>query len=996
LVATNNLGYRGTQRTLGKIINSYANVDIKGGAWVGGLVSTNVGIIIDSYAMGTVNGNTWVGGLVGYNFGGSVEAPPSCGTIANSYSTATVNGNRSVGGLVGATSYGTIKYSYSTGHVNGAASTGGLIGDASDSPIILDSYYDLDSSGQSDTGKGTPKTTTQMMQESTFVDWDFVNIWEIKEGVNYPKSRQQQVDEVNFAHIPSPQKISTPFPIKILANKAGFNDRVYLYSVLGKVDPRYVDLVNSQWSGTITLFEIGKNNQLELRWDEEEKETSKTNVSNNFDVTDQNGQINKDATLIGNIVDDNSSLIVGVTLQIFNGDPSLGGHMLYSTATGVDGDYRFKNVFPGSYYLVIQKTGYQNTTRKIALAANRTITTDITLYHTCDAKGKVPVLLLPGIMGSYSSKTAYWVWPYPRLAAISPKWDSGELRLLDPFRLVGWHSIKESLKQQGYVEGCSIFSVPYDWSLSNPDIRDQYLIPWINRAKQLSGSNKVDIVAHSMGGLVARSYIQSKSLYNDDVRKLAIVGTPNKGADMAYYIWEGGNPIEADILAGNIGFRNPTAYFYTNTLDYLNYDRRGEHICNFGWIRRFVPTNCDSNKIYDASHSEFVSSGQLMPIFYKALINGTNADVPIIKEENSFVKALNKVPCFNPKGCIDPRGVLYNYIDPQYIFTNDSATGVQTELFIGSKEQTLNSIYVKARSPSYTGEIYKDAVPSGAVTKASGDGTVLTTSVFFDEHFPQRLKFLEKPGEHGFLISEFLPELTEFITGSSYIPVKLAIQPRTLAIAIDGKVQPDLISITGPNGDTIKLSALDKEYDFKIDGSELMIENPVDGKYTVSLNSQYNENYELSLLLYYGNNTNRLSEQKYLGYYDGSLKTFDFVVNNESFNNTIILDRTFSTPTNLVENSVGNKIQLTWQDIVGDTNKDVAYYEIYWKTETEPYMHMLAKTMQKKYLTDHDWKDAPTNTYAVRSVLKNAKSTFLSQPIFFIPDRFRVRNRLLN
>lgn len=47
--------------------------------------------------------------------------------------------------------------------------------------------------------------------------------------------------------------------------------------------------------------------------------------------------------------------------------------------------------------------------------------------------------------------------------------------------------------------------------------------------KALGGDGTVDIVAHSMGGLVARYYL-STHLNNHNVRKLILVGTPNKGS----------------------------------------------------------------------------------------------------------------------------------------------------------------------------------------------------------------------------------------------------------------------------------------------------------------------------------------------------------------------------------------------------------------------------------------------------------------------------------
>lgn len=41
--------------------------------------------------------------------------------------------------------------------------------------------------------------------------------------------------------------------------------------------------------------------------------------------------------------------------------------------------------------------------------------------------------------------------------------------------------------------------------------------------------SKVDIVAHSMGGLVSRTYIENDTQYGGDVNKLIMLGTPNKG-----------------------------------------------------------------------------------------------------------------------------------------------------------------------------------------------------------------------------------------------------------------------------------------------------------------------------------------------------------------------------------------------------------------------------------------------------------------------------------
>ena len=42
-------------------------------------------------------------------------------------------------------------------------------------------------------------------------------------------------------------------------------------------------------------------------------------------------------------------------------------------------------------------------------------------------------------------------------------------------------------------------------------------------------SNDLKVLAHSMGGLVSRSHIQSNQ-YNDTIQKLVMLGTPNHGS----------------------------------------------------------------------------------------------------------------------------------------------------------------------------------------------------------------------------------------------------------------------------------------------------------------------------------------------------------------------------------------------------------------------------------------------------------------------------------
>ena len=137
------------------------------------------------YSRGCVNGGERVGGLVGDNYG----------NIESCYSTSVVIGTKNyVGGLAGA-SWKEIAYCYSAGLVIGDdIFTGGLVGYGR---RTFNSFWDIESSGQTTSNSENGRTTAEMQTESTFTDagWDFAgetvngtgDIWWILEGQDYPR-----------------------------------------------------------------------------------------------------------------------------------------------------------------------------------------------------------------------------------------------------------------------------------------------------------------------------------------------------------------------------------------------------------------------------------------------------------------------------------------------------------------------------------------------------------------------------------------------------------------------------------------------------------------------------------------------------------------------------------------------------------------------------------------------------------------------------------------
>ena len=152
-----------------------------------------------------------------------------------------------------------------------------------------------------------------------------------------------------------------------------------------------------------------------------------------------------------------------------------------------------------------------------------------------------PIIIVPGLLGT---------WP----PAPAP------LGRIDPVGGV-YANLLDGLRTLGYVRNVSLFVFPYDWRLSIVDaahkldaeiqrIRNLPTLKAGERSPVAVDYNLVDLLGHSLGGLVARAYVQADH-YKNDVARLLTVAMPHKGLMAAYYAWEGGDssyigvPVEA-------------------------------------------------------------------------------------------------------------------------------------------------------------------------------------------------------------------------------------------------------------------------------------------------------------------------------------------------------------------------------------------------------------------------------------------------------------------
>lgn len=227
-----NIGLFGYSSDTARISNvTLNNYNISGYNNVGALVGYSAGDVFNSTTLGVIKyGHNQVGGLIGRNQGGNVTdcyahgkvygsnvrsggllGINNNGLVSRCWSTADVYGYNQAGGLVGRNTLGTIEDSYASGNaiadlrsaaglvannsgqitncysiglVLSPVKSGGLI--ANNTGTVISSYWDNETSDKKTSEGGEGKNTHEMQQQSTYVGWNFFNIWGIKENRTYP------------------------------------------------------------------------------------------------------------------------------------------------------------------------------------------------------------------------------------------------------------------------------------------------------------------------------------------------------------------------------------------------------------------------------------------------------------------------------------------------------------------------------------------------------------------------------------------------------------------------------------------------------------------------------------------------------------------------------------------------------------------------------------------------------------------------------------------
>jgi pimeloyl-ACP methyl ester carboxylesterase len=289
--------------------------------------------------------------------------------------------------------------------------------------------------------------------------------------------------------------------------------------------------INDSWPEVENAIDFGvfasDDGGLESGWDHDDKNAS-------F-IPEEIG------TITGRVTDASTNEgIVGAAL-LLDPDP-------FPVCYITDENGNFSFLIPaGTYDVTASASGYSTLTKSVTVTTGETVEVNFTL--------QIPVIIIPGLMGSYLEHSGDMVWNPD--AAKWKIWQHELQELDDPDWFLTSNDIShdyysplwEALDNWGFSDPVrleypfstnqawqtdrDLFLFCYDWRQDLVDAATnlKFAVQWI---LDHSGASQVNIIAHSMGGLVARTYINLSENYSDKVRKLILLGVPSHGSVASY------------------------------------------------------------------------------------------------------------------------------------------------------------------------------------------------------------------------------------------------------------------------------------------------------------------------------------------------------------------------------------------------------------------------------------------------------------------------------
>lgn len=221
-------------------------------------------------------------------------------------------------------------------------------------------------------------------------------------------------------------------------------------------------------------------------------------------------------------------------------------------------------------------------------------------------QGKLPVVLIPGLFGSWNRDAVLHDMPVDY-----NRW--GENPIVREY-----DGVKKTFSRLGYERNKDFFLFSYDWRKQVISIVDD-LAKYMRDTVVVSGeARKINIIGHSLGGIIARIYAQKYG--TDQINKIVTVGTPHKGTAKVY----------KPLMTGEI--ENENSFFWLAQRVILElYRQRGESTQNvlahhFPVLQDLLPTYPYLNGISPQPYSSLLTGFSDMNTIENTLITGGSND----------------------------------------------------------------------------------------------------------------------------------------------------------------------------------------------------------------------------------------------------------------------------------------------------------------------------------------------------------------------------------
>lgn len=551
---------------------------------------------------------------------------------------------------------------------------------------------------------------------------------------------------------------------------------------------------------------------------------------------------------------------------------------------------------------------------------------------------KPPVLLVGG--GAGSTLPGYFV--YPSLGKPGDL-DRLSIELVDPWGAV-WGKLRSTIDPY-----FTPIDTPWDWRKKiGPDLVRDYIIDAIDEAKSFCDPPcpKVDIVAHSLGNILVRHYIQSPD-YRSDIRKYAMCGPANGGANFSYYIWEGGDPIAADKYSGWswLDLLFPDFYTHTVELAYLAIEKTSAF-----WFAPGRPRQLVNNEIIrDFIHKNAPGIFDLVPVTPFLQINGS--------------------PCFSAgANCSELIKLAKPSKEKERLqSTCTTQDCVKTRIFLSHSEQTFWQIQVDGHSGSCPDVFncgdaspFSDASALGPPVKVvEGDGTILKSSALFGLGGQVQYDDSEDTN-HVNLMNKYADKICTFLNGAE-CPQSVAsavqnseIPGSAMSVFVTGRVQAHLTSPANKTSgvrfkDGIIIDEIeDSQVVVTAERASFFVSDPPRGTYSLCLTALPEEVFSIDVDF---SNHHGLERERVQGIHHDRPVCVRISLNPDA-SPAILFDSRVDAPSSVRSVLVDGDARIEW-DASGVPGSVI--YNVYSRRDEEPKFTLLGSTTETSFHTGHPW-----------------------------------------